>query len=159
MWPSRGLRFNGRVPCCVLALPHWFSGREGRHFSHYCSPPAWHVKDGQNQYTYSNKESGSAKSMPLIWSNTFSTSWSRMCTSAFPMWTGRLDPDCMWNKCPLGHPRRRSSPCQYCSCQPALGARRAEWRERAKATVTRELASNSLTVTSTTPSDTAMSHA
>lgn len=57
MWMSRGCFFNGRVPCCVLALPHWLSGRDGGHFSHYSSPPVRPVKDGQNQYTYSNKDS------------------------------------------------------------------------------------------------------
>lgn len=89
MWLGRGQRFNGRVPCCVLALHHWLSGREGRHFSHYCSPTASHVKVGQNRYTYSNKDWASSKSMPLIWSKTFSTRQSRMCTNAFQMWAGR----------------------------------------------------------------------
>lgn len=48
--------------------------RGGCHFSHYCSLAAWHVKDGKNQYRYSNKDSSSTKSMPFIWCKAASTS-------------------------------------------------------------------------------------
>lgn len=72
--------------------------------------------------------------------------------------TGLRPDSCILSKCPLGHLRPRSSVCRYCSCQRPLRAQRAEWWERAKESVTRQLASNSLTVTSTTFSDTAMSH-
>lgn len=117
MWLGREHRFNSRVPRCVLALPHWLSGREGGHFSHYCSPPAWHVKDGQNQYTYGNKDSGSTKSGPLIWSKTVSTCQSRTCMNALTMWAGRFASRLLYLE---WVPSRTSSPPFLCLPIPLL---------------------------------------
>lgn len=157
MWLGRGHCFNGSVPCCVLALALW---QRGVIFHITAHPlPDMSKMDKINIHT-ATKTPALQNQCHLFDQRLFPQARAECARMPSQCELAGLYPDsCMWNKCPLGYPHSRSSPCRYCSCQRPLRARRAEWRERAKVTVTRELASNSLTVTSTTSSDTAMSHA